>query len=78
MVADNIVQIVIRVALRMKKGKIYKIQKISNNIYTSTISTHYTIVTNTIIISTYQLKSVRQYKSSCCQSGIKKEKRKGI
>ena len=37
---------------------------------------YYTIFTNTIIISTYQLNSVRKYRSSCCQSGIKKEKRK--
>ena len=37
---------------------------------------HYAIVTNTIIISTYRLNSVRKYRSSCCQNGIKKEKGK--
>ena len=36
---------------------------------------HYAIVTNTIIISTYRLNSVRKYRSSCCQNGIKKQKK---
>ena len=72
---ENTDQVIIRVALRKRKGMIYKIQTL---IIQFISSMHYTIVTNTFIISTYRLNSGRKYRSSCHQGGIKKEKRKDI
>ena len=65
--AENTDQVFVRVALRKKKGKIY-----------TCTSSRYYIDKQQIIKSTYSLNIGRKYRSSCCQSGIKKEKRKDI
>ena len=72
--ADNTDQVVVIVALTKKKGKIYKIKTLVIILYMYFINTLYWLLTNYYI--NLHPNSDRQYRSSCCHSGINKEKKK--